>query len=260
MAIASLYASEIQLSPIDVEATVITDVSHNAQVSADLSQALTESVPSIDLSRRSGIANDVHIRGQKRDNITVEVDGLSVGIYNYTIVVYDISGNWVSDEVIVTVIDTTPPMIDHPDDVEYVVGTTGHSITWSPSDAHPSHHVVYRNGTEVASVSWDGSSILVNVDDLSVGVYNYTIVVYDTSGNWVSDIVIVTVLPETTTTTTTATATTTTDTTTTTSTTTTTTTDAGDMTSLGIVLISVSGIGVVVLIVMRYRRGSMTRS
>ncbi len=185
-------------------------------------------------------------------SITVEVDGLSVGIYNYTIVVYDISGNWVSDEVIVTVIDTTPPMIDHPDDVEYVVGTTGHSITWSPSDAHPSHHVVYRNGTEVASVSWDGSSILVNVDDLSVGVYNYTIVVYDTSGNWVSDIVIVTVLPETTTTTT--------DTTTTTSTTTTTTTDAGDMTSLGIVLISVSGIGVVVLIVMRYRRGSMTRS
>ncbi len=78
IAIASLYANEVELAPISVESTVITEVSQNAQVSADLAEALSTSVPSIDMSRRSGIANDIFIRGQKRDNISVEVDGTKV--------------------------------------------------------------------------------------------------------------------------------------------------------------------------------------
>ncbi|WP_294965334.1 TonB-dependent receptor [Sulfurimonas sp.] len=78
IAIVSLYASEVELAPISVESTVITEVSQNAQVSADLADALSTSVPSIDMNRRSGIANDVFIRGQKRDNISVEVDGTKV--------------------------------------------------------------------------------------------------------------------------------------------------------------------------------------
>lgn len=76
--IASLYANEVELEPISVESTVITEVSQNAQISADLAQALSTSVPSIDMNRRSGIANDIYIRGQKRDNISVDVDGTKV--------------------------------------------------------------------------------------------------------------------------------------------------------------------------------------
>ncbi len=75
MAAASIYAAEVKLDSINVESTVVTEVAQNAQVSADLAQALSTSVPSIDMNRRSGIANDVYIRGQKRDNISVEVDG-----------------------------------------------------------------------------------------------------------------------------------------------------------------------------------------
>ncbi|MBL0707915.1 MAG: TonB-dependent receptor [Sulfurimonas sp.] len=78
MATAFLGADDIQLAPINIESTLITQVSQNAQVSADLAQALSTSVPSIDMSRRSGIANDIYIRGQKRDNISVEVDGTKV--------------------------------------------------------------------------------------------------------------------------------------------------------------------------------------
>ncbi|WP_373004038.1 TonB-dependent receptor [Sulfurimonas sp.] len=78
IAIATLYSSEVELAPISVESTVITEVSQNAQVSADLAQALSTSVPSIDMNRRSGIANDIYIRGQKRDNISVDVDGTKV--------------------------------------------------------------------------------------------------------------------------------------------------------------------------------------
>ncbi|MBA1433013.1 MAG: TonB-dependent receptor [Epsilonproteobacteria bacterium] len=78
LAIASLHAADIELAPIDVQSTVITEVAQNAQTSADVAAALSASVPSIDMSRRSGIANDVLIRGQKRDNISVEVDGTKV--------------------------------------------------------------------------------------------------------------------------------------------------------------------------------------
>ncbi|MEK6658307.1 MAG: TonB-dependent receptor [Campylobacterota bacterium] len=78
VAIGVLSASEVKLPEVSVESTLITEVSKNAQVSADLAQALSSSVPSIDMNRRSGIANDIYIRGQKRDNISVEVDGTKV--------------------------------------------------------------------------------------------------------------------------------------------------------------------------------------
>jgi len=78
IAVASLYAAEVQLETIGVESTVITEVAENAQVSADLAQTLSTKIPSIDMSRRSGIANDILIRGQKRDNISIEVDGTKV--------------------------------------------------------------------------------------------------------------------------------------------------------------------------------------
>ncbi len=76
--VAILGASEVTLPNVNVESTMITEVSQNAQLSADLAQALSSSVPSIDMNRRSGIANDIYIRGQKRDNISVSVDGTKV--------------------------------------------------------------------------------------------------------------------------------------------------------------------------------------
>lgn len=73
-----LSANEVKLPQVSVESTIVSEVSKNAQLSADLAQALSSSVPSIDMSRRSAISNDIYIRGQKRDNISVEVDGTKV--------------------------------------------------------------------------------------------------------------------------------------------------------------------------------------
>ena len=78
LAAATLSATEIQLETLGVESTRLTEVAQNVQTSADVAQALSTSVPSVDMSRRSGIANDIFIRGQKRDNITVEVDGAKI--------------------------------------------------------------------------------------------------------------------------------------------------------------------------------------
>lgn len=78
MALSILSAQETNLESIKVESTYITDVAKKAQTSADVADALSSQVPSIDMNRRSGIANDIIIRGQKRDNISVEVDGTKV--------------------------------------------------------------------------------------------------------------------------------------------------------------------------------------
>jgi len=77
-----LVGSEVQLGTIDVEAMidteVIEDVSGEDIQSADVADALMNQSPSVSLVRRSGIANDIIVRGQKKDNINVTIDGAKV--------------------------------------------------------------------------------------------------------------------------------------------------------------------------------------
>ena len=75
---AALCASEATLEPLTVESTTLSDVSGEEVKSADLAEALSTKVPSINLVRRSGIANDILLRGQKRDNINVTIDGTKI--------------------------------------------------------------------------------------------------------------------------------------------------------------------------------------
>ena len=89
--------------------------------------------------------------------------------------------------------ETIPPEIDHPDDIWIYERTIENRITWSPTDDHPSRYVIYKNGTEIMSSSWIGNNISLSIDNLTHGVYNFTIVVYDFFDNWISDEVIVTV-------------------------------------------------------------------
>ncbi|MBD3158964.1 MAG: hypothetical protein GF309_09270 [Candidatus Lokiarchaeota archaeon] len=127
-------------------------------------------------------------------DIEINVDGLDVGFNTVRIEVHDQAGNYAIDEVEVTVTVAGAPSIDHPADIEYDEGSTGHSITWNPDDVSPDSYVVFRNGSEEESGNWDGSSITVPVDGLGLGVYNFTIVVNNTGGYSVADIVFVTVV------------------------------------------------------------------
>ena len=71
-------ADQIDLGTITVDTTKISDVSGEEVKSADLAEALTKKVPGISLVRRSGIANDVILRGQKKDNINILIDNAKV--------------------------------------------------------------------------------------------------------------------------------------------------------------------------------------
>ena len=76
-----LFGSE-EMEKITIEAepnsAIVDDISKQEIKSADLADALSKHIPSINIIRRSGIANDILLRGQKRDNINVIIDGAKV--------------------------------------------------------------------------------------------------------------------------------------------------------------------------------------
>lgn len=60
----AIHAEEI--GTIEVTSTKLSDVSGEEVKSADLADALTKKLPSVSIVRRSGIANDIILRGQKK--------------------------------------------------------------------------------------------------------------------------------------------------------------------------------------------------
>ena len=70
------------LEPISVVETanseIVKDVSDEQLKSADLAEALSKNVPSVSIVRRSGIANDIILRGQKKDNINILLDAAKI--------------------------------------------------------------------------------------------------------------------------------------------------------------------------------------
>ncbi len=131
------------------------------------------------------------------ETITISVDGLSAGTYIYRCNVYDSVDQSTFDEVTVTVQPNNPPTIDSPVDVNYEVGQTGYSITWTPSDTDPGTYQITRNGSLLKSGSWNssGETIVINVDGLGVGGYSYRCTVTDSIAQTAFDEVIVSVQP-----------------------------------------------------------------
>jgi iron complex outermembrane receptor protein len=78
----ALFAAEAELQTIDVEAKAYTEIVKDVHAeeikSADVAEALHKQSSSILLKRRSGISNDIAIRGQVKDNIAVTIDGAKV--------------------------------------------------------------------------------------------------------------------------------------------------------------------------------------
>ncbi len=74
-----LQAENIEIKGVNVvehlNSIDINEVSGEELKSADLGEALSNKDSDIVISRRSGIANDIILRGQKRDNINVIIDG-----------------------------------------------------------------------------------------------------------------------------------------------------------------------------------------
>ena len=128
--------------------------------------------------------------------VPLNIDGLSVGPHHFTMTVYDLDGNSVSDSVSILVInDATTPTIDSPEDIVFVVESTGNRIIWTPTDDYPDSFEIEFNGTIMVSGDWSGGRIIFELDNLAVGDYNFTVTVFDGGQQSASDMVFVQVIP-----------------------------------------------------------------
>ena len=90
--------------------------------------------------------------------------------------------------------DLTPPIIDHPEDIEYEYTASGNSIIWTALDDHPDTYTVMVDGGLYDSGTWEsGMPITIDVDGLSMEPHEFLISVLDFYDNLATDSVIVNV-------------------------------------------------------------------
>jgi hypothetical protein len=95
--------------------------------------------------------------------------------------------------------------IDQPGNVVYTEGDTGNEIVWHPHSLLPAEYIIERDGVPIEHEPWFGGPIVLDVDGLAAGTYQFAITVMDRAGYEAADVVEVTVEEEVTTPTTTTT-------------------------------------------------------
>lgn len=118
---------------------------------------------------------------QSGDSVDANLDGLSLGTYNYSIHVQN--GKYsVKDNVIANIVPRL--VISHPTDISYTQGATGNVISWVVGEGYEENATYYiydDSDTLVQSDSWEiNVSINLDVDGLSAGSYSYRIEVHNT--------------------------------------------------------------------------------
>ncbi|MFW9794437.1 MAG: hypothetical protein ACFFEE_09050 [Candidatus Thorarchaeota archaeon] len=150
------------------------------------------------------------------ENFTINVDGLNATHwYIYSIYVEDKFGRNATSHVNVTVLpDLSYPTVTSPDDVEYEFGDEGYEILWHAFDSNPKNYtisvVIHFNDTTygdyvnfhsfdpVEVTNWTftdpkGLDIPVDLDELYLGNYTFTLTLFDDFDRMTNDSVNVTI-------------------------------------------------------------------
>jgi len=80
-------------------------------------------------------------------------------------------------------------LLSSPADITFTQGGGSRTISWQANSSSPYSYELYRNSTLIFSGYWHGSDLTFYLTGLEIGVYNYTLVVYDGAGNSASDTV-----------------------------------------------------------------------
>jgi len=178
-----------------------TPPSLNAPADQNMNEGLQATIPwlVIDLEHNSGtytVYRNTSFHGAGAWTNNTLISYLSsfewAGVWNYTIVVSD---GWAtdSDMVLLNVSDILPT-VNSPADINYVLGTTGHTIGWIITDPGSSagNYTVERNATDLGG-PWiwiNNTNLNFNVDGFGIGLWNVTIIVWDEfSASNVTDLV-----------------------------------------------------------------------
>ncbi|MHA2274653.1 MAG: NosD domain-containing protein [Candidatus Kariarchaeaceae archaeon] len=130
-------------------------------------------------------------------NISAIIDSSTLGLYNYSIIVFDESGNNMTNTIFINIVDTTSPVIlTKPDNVTFYSGILGHDLNWTAFDLYPANYSIILNSSLYLNGDWTNNQISINVDNFTIGLNNLTIIFKDTSGNNVYHSVWITVLKD----------------------------------------------------------------
>ncbi|UYP46939.1 hypothetical protein NEF87_003224 [Candidatus Lokiarchaeum ossiferum] len=127
------------------------------------------------------------------ENITFDMQDYLPGIYVLSLTVYNAMGQFVSESITVTIVDTTAPVISGPNDTIVSEKTVEFELLWNVTDYLPDSYQILKDGIVIFESSWTEGEISFILENLTVGEYIYELRVNDTSGNIATDNVMVTV-------------------------------------------------------------------
>ncbi len=130
-------------------------------------------------------------------NFNISIDGLSIGLHTYLLMVEDESGLSHTASCYVAVVDISAPTLPQVSDCRFVEGDMNARVVWKAYDLHPSSYTLKRNGTEIKSQeTWTGGDITLQLVGWTAGTYNVELIISDTSGNIASDEVTIKIVSE----------------------------------------------------------------
>ncbi|OLS26672.1 MAG: hypothetical protein HeimC3_07740 [Candidatus Heimdallarchaeota archaeon LC_3] len=125
-------------------------------------------------------------------NFSVSVDSLSLGLHEYILVVYDEGGLSYSSLIYVAVVDITAPSLSHISDCQFVFEDPNAELIWKVYDLHPASYTLKLNDNIIRESEWTTeTSIKFSFTGWPEGIHNIELIITDTSGNTISDEVIV---------------------------------------------------------------------
>ena len=127
--------------------------------------------------------------------IRVSLDGLDLGVHNFSLYVNDTSGNSAMHSVLVTVLgDDVDPLITYtPADISYAQGDTHLVLNWTASDDFMDYYEILVDDVVIVTEDWTTENIEFDFSGLAQGQHTVTLRVYDLGGNMAESIVTVTV-------------------------------------------------------------------
>jgi len=130
-------------------------------------------------------------------NFNISIDGLSIGLHTYLLMVEDEYGLSHTASCYVAVVDISAPTLSKISDCRFVEGDTNARVVWEAFDLHPSSYTLKLNGTEIKSQeTWTGGDITLQLVGWAAGTYNVELIISDTSGNIASDEVTIKIVSE----------------------------------------------------------------